>query len=474
MRTRIDRAQSSWDIGNPGPVPEAAVLAELFLSGFRRDLRLFLPGVELGPVECVDPSRNGTLTFSNWSAFRWLGPDASERDPEVVLFGTRYVLRAASGRWLSPQDRRLARAIGAVLDLRFQNLFHVGGLTRMDLYRGGSEDHYVAAFIKPEEYAPGARVPSRVALTIQNLRTAALSTYENHRVTSGALLLGAEARADRPTPEDALTYGLDLTGLKSLHRLCDGEHTLFLVDQGGRLADIVSIDRWSDRLVCPRVPCPRTYAAHARATVAGGNVCLVLSRHQEIKVFAEGTQLFAFAHGRWRMLDPERKFAAWRAVVRDFVLARTLFQAAVDLAEARRGALIVVLDEPEQAIGRLLAPHDVLDERPSESKHQPVHEGHARQALHYLGRGRDVRELDPSVLEALASIDGALVVDRDGRLVSFGAILRHEAAGRPVLAQAEGARTTAALVASTFGTVLKVSEDGVLSCYLDGAKAWDL
>ena len=89
-------------------------------------------------------------------------------------------------------------------------------------------------------------------------------------------------------------------------------------------------------------------------------------------------------------------------------------------------------------------------------------------------------ELDTAVLEALAGLDGALVTDLTGRLLAFGAILRHDAhalAGpdpsspSPVV---EGARTTAALVASRFGPVLKISEDGIVSCFLDGARVWDL
>ena len=70
--------------------------------------------------------------------------------------------------------------------------------------------------------------------------------------------------------------------------------------------------------------------------------------------------------------------------------------------------------------------------------------------------------MDQSVLEGLASIDGATVCDRDGRLVAVGAILRHPVVtagdGRP--RPTEGARSTAALAASRFGPVLKVSEDG--------------
>ena len=95
-------------------------------------------------------------------------------------------------------------------------------------------------------------------------------------------------------------------------------------------------------------------------------------------------------------------------------------------------------------------------------------------------RGGSVTRLDPAVLEALAGLDGALVADSNGRLLAFGAILRHDLhsfadcdlASPPALA--EGARTTAALVASHFGPVLKISEDGIVSCFLDGARVWDL
>jgi len=98
----------------------------------------------------------------------------------------------------------------------------------------------------------------------------------------------------------------------------------------------------------------------------------------------------------------------------------------------------------------------------------------AKRALHYLARGRDVTTLAPSVLEALSGIDGALATDRSGRILAFGAILRHDASMLPDQITAEGARTTAALAASQFGPVLKISEDGIVSCFLKGERAWDL
>ena len=83
-------------------------------------------------------------------------------------------------------------------------------------------------------------------------------------------------------------------------------------------------------------------------------------------------------------------------------------------------------------------------------------------------------DLDPSVLAALASLDGATVVDRAGpparrrRDPAPSADRALEAGG-----VVEGARTTAAMAASRFGPVLKVSEDGVIT-FFDRERVWDI
>ncbi len=74
------------------------------------------------------------------------------------------------------------------------------------------------------------------------------------------------------------------------------------------------------------------------------------------------------------------------------------------------------------------------------------------------------------MLESLAGIDGAVVTDRDGRLLSFGAILRVTAETILAPRAVQGARTTAALAASYHGPVLKVSEDGMLTMFLGGRR----
>jgi hypothetical protein len=65
------------------------------------------------------------------------------------------------------------------------------------------------------------------------------------------------------------------------------------------------------------------------------------------------------------------------------------------------------------------------------------------------------------------------VTDVSGRLIAAGAILRHAHEPSPGGDIIEGARTTAAMSATRFGPVLKVSEDGLIS-FFDQEKVWDI
>ncbi len=481
-RSRIDGPEPLTFAHSARPVPnmhDVTAVAELFVDGFRRDLLSFFPHAVFEPVADADAVDERGRPVPGAAIFQLV--TASGVD-EVELFGRHYRIRPCAEGGFREQDRRLVAAIGAVLTLRYLHLFRITGpAARLELYQGGSDDHTIAAFIEPAAYGPRAARPSRIAATVQTLRTAALSTYENRRVSTGVLLLGdsSEARGLPLTPSDALPYGVELRGMKSLHRLCDGKRTLFLVDRDSKLADIVDVARFAAEMTGGdelEGPCARVYQPHARATRAGGHVCLVLSPNQEIKLFAEGVPAFAFAHGRWRILDVAAKFAVWRAAVTGAGLAHTLFQAALNLAESRQGALLVVVADPTAAAGRLIAPYDLLSDPTPPGPPPPLAacDPLAKRALHYLARGRNVTDLDASILEALAGLDGALAIDPDGRLLAFGAILRHDARDLPGLTIAEGARTTAALVASHYGPVLKVSEDGIISCFLDGKRVWDL
>ena len=399
-------------------------------------------------------------------------------DPSVLTirwFGSRHVLHVPARRPFTSHEVRLARAIGAVLSIRYRAVFDPRQmLERGELFRGSIEDRYVGAFVDEMAYSDPAQTRADlVATAIEVVRVAAMSSYENRPISSGVLMLDSET--DPATPgqslgDHAFAYTQALTGIKTFYRLCDGLETVYLVNRNGYVLDLLEIAR----RVPPgklEVPCPTPYRPHALATAGNRNVCVVLSPSHEIKLFAEGVQVFSFRNARWHLLDLQAKYEMWAASLGNAPLAERLFQTAVDLADAREGALFVVLRDPASSLPLLVAPGDQLDApRLPGSTETPT-----RAQLLQMLQGRTAIGIDPAVLAGLARTDGATVLDPSGRLLAVGAILLHTEPVEPHSSLAvEGARTTAAMAAGRFGAVLKVSEDGLITFYDQQEKIWDI
>jgi hypothetical protein len=406
-------------------------------------------------------------------------------DPSVLSirwFGTRHVLHVPARRPFTPHEVRLARAIGSVLQQRYRAIFDPREmLERGDLFRGAIEDRYVGAFLdEPDQKAGGSR-RDLVATVLEVLRVAALSSYENRPISSGVLLIDSEeARKTTVSPPrdrdgQLYKYSQALTGIKSFYRLSDGLQTLFLVDPEGTVLDIVEIARYAAEhhgldLSGPDVPGAAAYRAHAAATAGNRNITVVLSPSHEIKIFADGVEMFGFRNARWHLLDVQAKYDMWEHAVGNAALATRLFQTALDLSDARQGALFVVLRDFESSLPLIVAPGDRLD-----APRPKFADGPDRVQLLHMIRGRTAVAIDPAVLAGLARTDGATVMDTDGRLLAVGAILLHTEPVEPHSALAvEGARTTAAMTAGRYGAVLKVSEDGLITFYDRQERIWDI
>lgn len=391
--------------------------------------------------------------------------------------GQGYTLRRQQ-RPFTEAERRLIRAIGQVLTARYQALFNPDIAARnFHLFRGLPEDRYVSAFLDPAPYESLetlARKQDRVADAIEVLRSSALTTHENRRVSTGALLLDKESATLQSAGAGALRYSSALTSIRSFSRLCDGLHTVALVDAQGRWTDIIDLEQWSgtEQSAALPLPSPSAYRAHCQATLGNGNLCLVLTPNGEIKAFAQGRQVFSFLNGRWRLTDFEWKYRRWAESVGDKDLAKVVLQVALDLEDSRRGGLFVILDDA-RSVTSLVSPGDLLTHT---GPAVPAQSADAKGSVYYLLNGRRTTDLRPAVLRTLAAIDGGIVLDREGRLLAFGAILRHHNEGGTVPGRFPqgGGRTVAAVAASHYGKALKISEDGLISFYEKGNWVWDV
>lgn len=404
-----------------------------------------------------------------------IGYEAGGTSVVMNWLGSQYLLTRDEP--FSESEMKLLRSIESVLDARYRMIVDSSRVQqRFELFRGLPEDRYVSAFIEREPYnEPVWRGPDRMEDAIEVLRTSSLSTYENRRISTGALLFGKypdPCHELPPRPADALRYSPALTSIRSFYRLCDGLQTLALVDQNGLLSEIVDVEQWAkpySDIPLP-VPSPARYQNHSRATLCGGHVCMILTPNGEMRIIANGVQIFRFWDGRWRLTDAERKYELWTTAIGNLELAERLFTAALNLAEERRGGLLVVLEDPA-TVTNLVSSTDLVAALPNNAHRA---EGGTKDQLHYLLHQKRVLDIPITVLETISRIDGAIVLDADSNLLAFGAILRHEELADLHPENIEGGRTTAAIAASRFGSVLKISEDGLISFFQKGKCVWEI
>jgi hypothetical protein len=434
------------------------IVHSLFGNFFERGVRYFFPDAELratGSAAETNPSLNFRSRTDGGLELEWMG--------------TCYDF-ARTGRPFTEDQIRLIGAIGAVLSARYRSIFYAVSAATPHLFAGLAEDRYVSAFLDHSPYLDEEGLPAPrnvVADAIEVLRESSLLTYENRRISTGVVLVGAGEdpyNRVREMPRDAMAYTASLVAIKSFHRLCDGLNTVFLVNREGVLVDLVDIEQFSKPCGETQLaaPSPARYRAHCLATLFGGHICLVLTPNGEIKVFAGGVQVFHFMEGRWHLTDMKEKYYEFKTAVGDRKLAERLFAVSLNLAEGRRGGLFVLVDRPE-SVHDLVAPQDLLENGLAEASNKAQ--------VHYLLRKKHVLDLEMSVLQSIARVDGGIVMDRVGRLLAFGAILRNTGAS---LAAQDGGRTTAAVHASRFGLAVKISEDGMVSFYRGGVQVWEI
>ncbi len=245
-----------------GPISRTIGLYQMVL---RRTLEHFFPDAQLeimGDRSIIDWDGSSDETYYR------VHDDPNGVGVEIEWLGSRLVFLPGNPAPLLSTERHLVSVIVAAIDLRFRGLFNQDLSHRLDRFQYQTEDLIVADYLD-------AVSPYRIPAALEALRVAALSTYENRRVSTGALLLGTEDDPAAPAyknVEGAPSFNARLTAIKGFHRLCDGVRTVFLVDRQGDLARMIDVSRWAEAAQgCePLVhPCPRQYVSHAKATRCG-------------------------------------------------------------------------------------------------------------------------------------------------------------------------------------------------------------
>ena len=290
-----------------------------------------------------------------------------------------------------------------------------------------------------------------VSDTLRKLRALASETYEDRRIPFGLIL------TKRPASGDAALLSFESKRLKTL---TDGFSTALFLNRRGDLAGIIGLlaSRETGRSSLGR---PWWFGPLADTAARVGGVGIALTRGGDLLIAHRRELVLSQRSGHWMLWRHSELLGrirqSWHTRGRKDQLDQVIvamYRVALELATRRSGGLLVVASSREEGRKLVTSKGDLLGSPRRLAEERWLDVSLARLL---------VQRTDRRILADLASIDGALIVDRSGRLMAFGAMVRSSSSN-----STQGARSRAAVAASRLGLAIKVSTDGEISAYRHG------
>jgi hypothetical protein len=358
----------------------------------------------------------------------------------------------------------LARAaIGTATRFRAE----VGGVAPRalspSLRRGLRDTLVVEVLARYQTLRGGTATTALIADTIEYLIELSGARLESRELTHGVVI--TDVFAD--VPRLRFDYPADLRAAKRAPLLFDGQRSVLIVDSRGHLRTELPrqhlgrlpgrATRGSRLTDCARRGVPghlESGSLVAAVTARMGGLGFFLGADRTIWAFLDGEPLLLRRREHWTAF-PLELTAFIAGLIGGGRAAGMVVQAAYMLSARGHGAILAVVDD-RHALDGIVPTKDRYDLRHRVDR-RPMR---PETRLHHL---IDAEDLDEETLSRLAGLDGATIVDRDARLVAYGAIVAS------FDCQSEGARTAAAATLSqTADAVLMVSQDGDITVFHGG------
>ena len=275
---------------------------------------------------------------------------------------------------------------------------------------------------------------------IENLNSWSAKLYEGKPI-SVSLGLIPESLEHGPLLSEA--YKQDFGSV-----LTNGYDTILTFDINGYI-------QTHESLQAP-TPAP-SYAPYRQAQIAAwskdGRIGLTLNRLGEILIFKDQKLLFVRRSGIWHFLTHEPTLAQIKKP-NNVAARKAIYESCLDASFARTGACLGVITSNYATKWQKIVP--------SKSDHLSKQESIKSQTIAKVIGNRPFQDLDRRLRQELLAIDGATILDHDGKILAVGAILKIPGGS------SGGGRLAAAQALSDLGLGIKISQDGGIQGFYGG------
>lgn len=295
---------------------------------------------------------------------------------------------------------------------------------------------------------------------LQLLKNLSYQRYEGKPATTGFLVHRTTEPALRKTLKDRQHILIPLQPHQSIsptfldnplaYRFIDGNNLFFIATIQMQVVGVLRTSGTSFQTDIERLTQRELFALVRRS--GSGAFAITVNEASEIEVLISPAKLLIRRKGVWVIFDPD--------IFRSF-LADSIENEAIDdllwtiyaVSKQRHGTVILIHAGTPRHLTTL--------KKGSVGGDDPI----GRLLISQV-KGQTIAELKQSgILLRILSSDGMTVLDNRGKLLEAGFIIDTSHAREMVTG---GGRTTAAIAASFFGKVIKVSQDGPIELYQNG------
>lgn len=317
------------------------------------------------------------------------------------------------------------------------------------------------------------------------LKKWSVKTYEGKSVTLG-FVIDPDAETTYEIPKQKWSHFLEFIKDDAAAVLTDCIHSVFELDRNCNLLRHISVSEGNRLESCNldyRIPLRFTQII--RKYVKGKKVGIFLLSNGDLVLAKNEEMRFVKRNLQWLNLSYDAFEYAMRPFtkkypVREENLIRSVFASVLDVSFSHTGGIIAVVNTAEGEDSSFdwsilndfdnLRKEEIKSKSQEDATHKKIEEDQKelednqkrllkRTVLKKLVNDKPFWEIDRKLRSELISLDGACILDCNGEVLSFGAIIQNDSGS------SGGGRGAAAKKLSKYGMAVKISTDGYIEVY---------
>lgn len=319
-----------------------------------------------------------------------------------------------------------------------------------------------------------------------------MKTYEGKNVCFGILI---NPKGVTKQTDDSYLDFLKFLSSEYAAVLTDGITSIIEVDSNCNFVDYHSITDNNEIYGCnyDKLVLPYRFVQIIEKNVCDEKIGLFLLQNGDLIVAKDRQIAFIKRNGHWINFKYNTFKNVLYSLKLDNALLTSIFSTALDVSLAHNGGIIAIVDDINlnSKLDQIISPVDNLNNNFSNeslyNKELNEIDGKIskedylvrekdikkkimkRQMIKYLIEDKNFINIDKKLKCELIGLDGACIINKNGKILSFGAIIQNDPGS------SGGGRGAAAKKLSNYGGfAIKISTDGYIEVYVDSRKVYSI